>query len=145
MKKYVYRIGIYPLRLYWFLFRPKTQGVKCLIISDNQLLLIRHTYGNSAWTLPGGGIKHGEIKELAVQREIKEELGLTIDPEYLGEFTHNTEYKIDRVYCFVIKMQKFEPQIDPTEIREAKWWPVNNLPDHHSTGLQRILRMYESR
>jgi ADP-ribose pyrophosphatase YjhB (NUDIX family) len=111
----------------------------------DKLLLIRHTYGHSGWTLSGGGIKKGETKEEAVKREVKEELGLDITPEYIGEFTHTTEYKGDTVYCFVVRIEKVEPKIDHGEIREAKWWNINNLPEDHSTRLERVLLMYQSR
>jgi|ERR1700722_13760590 len=141
----IYKIVHSFLKIYWFIFRPKTQGVTCLILSGDELLLIRHTYGRSAWTLSGGGLKKHETKEEAVEREIKEELGLTIIPEYIGEFTHNTEHKIDTVYCFVAKMEKAEPKIDRLEIKEAKWWNINNLPKDHSTNLQRVILMHQSR
>jgi 8-oxo-dGTP pyrophosphatase MutT (NUDIX family) len=78
MISFVYKF-IYPfLKLYWFIFRPKTRGVICLILSGDDLLLIRQTYGRSAWTLSGGGFKKNETKEEAIKREVKEELGLDI-------------------------------------------------------------------
>jgi ADP-ribose pyrophosphatase YjhB (NUDIX family) len=97
------------------------------------------------WTLSGGGFKRNETKEEAVKREVKEELGLNITPEYLGEFTHNPEYKIDTVFCFVTRMEKVDPKIDHLEIKEAKWWNLNKLPKDHSASLQRVISMYKSR
>jgi 8-oxo-dGTP pyrophosphatase MutT (NUDIX family) len=94
----VYKFAYQCLKIYWFIFRPKTQGVTCLILSGDELLLVRHTYGRSAWTLSGGGFKRNETKEEAVKREVQEELGFIIAPEYIGEFTHNSEYKIDTVF-----------------------------------------------
>jgi 8-oxo-dGTP pyrophosphatase MutT (NUDIX family) len=145
MKSVIYKLGYPLLKIYWLIFRPKTQGVKCLILSGDELLLIRHTYGRSAWALSGGGIKKGETPEEAVKREVKEELGLDVTPEYIGEFTHNTEYKIDTVYCFVVTIEKVEPKIDHIEIKEAKWWNINILPKDHSKGLERVILMYKSR
>lgn len=142
MKSFIYKIGYPVLKIYWFIFRPKTQGVKCLIVSGDETLLIRHTYGHSAWTLPGGGIKKGELKEQAIKREIKEELGFDIEPKYIGEFTHNTEYKIDTVYCFVANVEKKDPVLQEAEIKKAGWWKTNGLPENHSTGLDRVLRIY---
>jgi ADP-ribose pyrophosphatase YjhB (NUDIX family) len=139
--KFVYRL----LKIYWFIFRPKTRGVTCLILSGDELLLVRHTYGRSAWTLSGGGFKKNETKEEAVKREVKEELGLIITPEYIGEFTHNSEHKIDTVFCFVARVEKRKPEIDHLEIREAKWWNINDLPNDHSMNLQRVISMYKSR
>jgi 8-oxo-dGTP diphosphatase len=114
-------------------------------LSGDELLLVRHTYGRSAWTLSGGGLKKNETKEEAIRREVKEELGLIITPEYIGEFTHNSEHKIDTVFCFVARVEKKEPEIDHLEIKEAKWWKINNLPKDHSMNLQRVISMYKSR
>ena len=141
----LYKLVYLFLKFYWFVFRPKTRGVTCLILSGDELLLVRHTYGRSAWTLAGGGFKKGEMKEEAVKREIKEELGLDITPEYIGEFTHHPEHKNDTVFCFVTKMEKAKPKIDHLEIKEAKWWNLNNLPPDHSTILRRVISMYQSR
>ena len=143
MTSLIYQTVYSFLRIYWLIFRPRTQGVMCLILSGDELLLIRHTYGRSAWTLSGGGLKKNETKEEAVRREVKEELGLNITPAYIGEFTHNTEHKIDTVFCFVARIAKIEPRIDHREIKEAKWWNVNNLPKDHSMNLQRVILMHE--
>jgi NADH pyrophosphatase NudC (nudix superfamily) len=141
----IYKIVYSFLKIYWYIFRPKTQGVICLIFSGDELLLIRHNYGRSAWTLSGGGLKKNETKEEAVKREVKEELGLIITPEYIGEFTHNPEHKIDTVFCFSARTEKIDPQIDHLEIKEAKWWNMNDLPNDHSISLQRVLLMHKSR
>jgi ADP-ribose pyrophosphatase YjhB (NUDIX family) len=141
----IYKFAYRFLKIYWFIFRPATQGVTCLILSGDELLLVRHTYGRSAWTLSGGGLKKNETKEEAIRREVKEELGLIITPEYIGEFTHNSEHKIDTVFCFVARVEKKEPEIDHLEIKEAKWWKINNLPKDHSMNLQRVISMYKSR
>jgi ADP-ribose pyrophosphatase YjhB (NUDIX family) len=141
----IYKFVYLLLKIYWFIFRPRTQGVICLIVSGDELLLIRHTYGRSAWTLSGGGLKKTETKEEAIKREVKEELGFNITPEYIGEFTHNPEHKIDTVFCFVARTEKIEPKIDHLEIKEAKWWNINNLPEDHSMSLQRVILMHKSR
>src|SRR5258708_12535025 len=100
MKSLLYKLGYPILRCYWFIFRPKTQGVKCLILFGDEVLLIRHTYGHSVWTLPGGGFKKGETKEVAVKREVKKELCLDITPYNLQKLLHNTTNKIHTLYCF---------------------------------------------
>jgi ADP-ribose pyrophosphatase YjhB (NUDIX family) len=141
----LYKFAYLFLRVYWFIFRPTTRGVICLILSGDELLLIRQTYGRPAWTLSGGGFKKNETKEEAVKREVKEELGLNITPEYIGQFTHNPEHKTDTVFCFVARIEKVDPKIDGLEIKEAKWWNINDLPENHSTNLQRVISMYKSR
>lgn len=58
-----------------------------IYIKDNQLLLIQDTW-SKLWELPGGGLEEGEGIEQGLQREFKEETGLTI----AGEMTFITKY-----------------------------------------------------
>jgi len=53
--KMAYRLA----QLYWFTVRPVTLGVRVLMVSDEKVLLVRHSY-QQAWFLPGGGVKRGE-------------------------------------------------------------------------------------
>lgn len=43
------------LKIYWFIFRPKTYGVKVILRCGGKFLLIRNSYGKKHWTFPGGG------------------------------------------------------------------------------------------
>jgi ADP-ribose pyrophosphatase YjhB (NUDIX family) len=95
--------------------------------------------------LPGGGVKRNESYEDAVKREIMEELDLEIKPEYLGEYKSRLEYKLDTVQCYVVKITKVHPIIDNLEIKDAKWWRLDSLPEFQSTGLRKILEMYNSK
>lgn len=53
-------------------------SVKALIKDDeDRLLLICERDGR--WELPGGGLEHGEDPRLALEREIREEIGYTVD------------------------------------------------------------------
>ena len=60
---------------------PKRQRVAAyaVILRDDKILLSRlspHITTDELWTLPGGGIDHGEDPRHAVLREVKEETGL---------------------------------------------------------------------
>jgi mutator protein MutT len=131
MKKYALKIAYPILMVFWFIFKPRTYGVRCILLSeDNEVLLIKNTYRKFGWDFPGGGIKRGESPVRAVVREVFEEVGMTIsEPELLGEFTNEIEYKKDKVVCFLAKVKTKEFTIDPVEIEDVRWFNLNNLPN----------------
>ena len=54
--------------------------VAAIITQDNSLLLIAHKKDNNVyWLLPGGGVSYGETLTNALKREVKEELGISIN------------------------------------------------------------------
>lgn len=121
--------GYTGLRLYWFIFRPLTVGVQCVVLCDEQVLLIRNTYGRRMWTVPGGGLKPGEEPVAAVRREVVEEVGITLSAvQLLGQFQGREDYRHDTVHVFVGQANDLTCTSDPGEILEARWFDVNALP-----------------
>jgi 8-oxo-dGTP pyrophosphatase MutT (NUDIX family) len=141
----IYRI-LYPVaKTFWFIFRPKTFGVRCLIECNGRLLFICQTYGAVQWTIPGGGIKKKETPEAAIQREVKEEVGILLSEIYfLGKFINTEEYKIDTVYCYFGKIKTSNLEVDKSEVRRTNWFPWNNLPEQQSVPAQMSLKFYQS-
>lgn len=127
----IYKL-IDPIRqLYWFIFRPKTYGVKCVVEKDGEILLIRNAYSQSQklWLFPGGGIRRGETAEEAAKREIKEEVGITVkDLKQIGQFESNKEYKKDTIVVFLARSESKDTKLDVNEIAEAKWFLPRQLP-----------------
>ncbi len=141
----VYKFLYTVLRIYWFVFRPQLYGVKCLIQYRDKLLLIRNTYGDMKWTFPGGGIKRDESPELAVQREVKEEVGITLTELHgLGEYTSTEGYKRDTVKCYFSEVHSPELKIDRNEIYEAGWFQYERLPEPQSSDASRVMQLYLS-
>lgn len=130
MKKYIYKVAYPLLKMYWFFWRPKTEGVRCIILHNENALLIRHSYGSRLRTAVGGGIKPGETPEQAVYREVKEEIDVDL-PEVvkIGIVENTYEYKHDTIHVFLVHVPHQEFQIDQAEIAEAKWFHKDNLPD----------------
>lgn len=118
------------VRLYWFVFRPHTEGVKVILENEqDELLLVRHTYGSRDWTFPGGSMKSGESPAQTARREMKEELSVQIyDLQVHGSFVSTKEYKRDHItVCSGRVTEKLNRS--PFEIAETKWFGRDSLPE----------------
>lgn len=78
------------------------------------------------WEFPGGKIEQGESKEEALKREIKEELGCTIEVyDHVEDTTHEYEKVIVRLETFMAKIVSGTPVA--TEHAQIKWIPRTEL------------------
>jgi len=132
------------VRLYWFVFRPQTEGVKVVLKNDNdQLLLVRHTYGSRDWTFPGGGREGGESSAETARREMREELSVQIDDLHVHDsFVSTKEYKHDHItVCSGKVTEDLNPS--PFEIAETQWFNRDHLPNELRQMTQETLSIYE--
>jgi 8-oxo-dGTP diphosphatase len=63
-------------------FRMQRIGVYALIRRDDEVLLTRISergYHSGSWTLPGGGLDHGESPREGLAREVREECGVACE------------------------------------------------------------------
>ncbi len=128
-RRLFYRSAYRGLVLYWLLLRPEKPGVKCLVTRADRLLLVRHTYGESCWDLPGGGIKGGEAPVQAVQREMREELGVDrADYVYLGEIRGIVQHRRDTIHCFSAELTARAITLELGELSAASWFDPADLP-----------------
>ncbi len=124
-----YRSAYSALRVYWFVVRPSSRGVKCVITHGEYVLLVRHTYGPSTWELPGGAIRRGEEPVTTAIREMNEELGISIeDWTRQGEAVVETDHRHDRVQFFTAEVSALKIEINQAELSEAQWFSRRQLP-----------------
>jgi ADP-ribose pyrophosphatase YjhB (NUDIX family) len=125
-----YRVAHLGLRAYWFLLRPHTRAVKCVVREGDAVLFVRHAYGDrSSWELPGGGIKRGEDARDGAAREAREELGLDLaDWRPLGTVEARARGKRTTIQCFEAHPPGRELTLDEGEIEEARWFDLTALP-----------------
>ncbi len=129
-------------RLYWFVFRPSTQGVKCLIENNGAYLLIQTSYSGTYWTLPGGGIGHTETDEQAARREVDEELGIMITVvTKIGQYESTAEYKKDIIHLFYAQVLSRDFKKNNAEVSVAQWFKKDALPENQSKALRMSLSL----
>lgn len=143
-RKIWHKILFILYKIYWFIFRPSTFGVKCVIENNGEILMIQNSYGRKRWTFPGGKIEKGESKENAAKRESKEEVNIDIlDIKFIGEFISTAESKKDTIYCFSAKSKDKNFNIETKEIMIASWISLENLPEPLAPITEKILDLYK--
>jgi len=142
------RLLLQPLfllrKLVYRLFRVRTRGAKVMVFnSAGELLLIRNSYGAShLFLLPGGGIGRRETPEAGAAREIKEEVGLEVRKLTRVSVHANTaEWKRDTITLFTAEAEG-EPRIDRFEVAEARFFPLDALPENISAATLRRIAEY---
>ena len=64
----------------WSPYRMQRVGAYALVLRADEVLLVRFStrgFHTGSWSLPGGGIDHGERPAAALVREVEEECGVT--------------------------------------------------------------------
>uniref|UniRef100_A0AAU2VRP6 NUDIX domain-containing protein n=1 Tax=Streptomyces sp. NBC_00008 TaxID=2903610 RepID=A0AAU2VRP6_9ACTN len=108
-------------------------------VEDGRVLIARHVSadGKSSWTLPGGGVEHGEDPFDAVIREVAEETGCTAVVESLlgvdsrvisaAEARHGIKHQNVGVFYRVrITGGRLRPEPNG-EIAESVWTPFPDV------------------
>jgi len=116
-------------RVWWWLRRPVTIGVRVAVEDpDGALLLVRHTYVRG-WYLPGGGADGGETLPDAGAREVREETGIDLaePPRLVTVQTFFLSHRTDHV-ALLHAQATGEPQVDGIESAEAAWFAPDALP-----------------
>lgn len=102
-------------------------GVTGLIFNEkNEVLVFRHTYRQTAWSLPGGYMNGKEHPKEALAREIKEESGFTVSIDWRMKVRTDRETaRLDISYIGTYIGGNF---IASKEVVEARFCSLQNLP-----------------
>jgi 8-oxo-dGTP pyrophosphatase MutT (NUDIX family) len=139
---YFFRNPVY--KLYCFIFRPKSLGVKVVVENNNKLLMVRIGYAHKGWTFSGGGVgKHESFKEAGL-RELEEEVGIKAqDIIEMGEYSSERYFKKNIVKCFYLHTNSSFVKIDNFEIVESGWHDPEKLPENCSFAVPKIIEIYK--
>ena len=151
IKKLLFPAVGHCLKLYWKIFKPRTYGVKAIILhphNEHCCLMVQHNYGNTqAWNLPGGGYNpKKETGEEAIAREINEELGIDCTRvDELGQYYTEAQNKKDTVSIFVVTPASISFNQN-SEIKDTDWRSLNELTDEHYYRIVRhAARLYQNK
>ncbi|MFC9732798.1 NUDIX hydrolase [Streptomyces roseolus] len=113
-----------------------------VVVRDHEILLARWVArdGTKRWTLPGGGMEHGEEPVGAVVREVEEETGYAVEPTALLGIDSIMRRWIARIGApgsFQGLGILYEARITGGELRSetggstdlAAWHPLDSVPD----------------
>jgi len=114
--------------------------------SEGKILLHRRS-DSDAWSLPGGAMEIGESISETVKREVKEETGLEVEPEYVtgiySDPKHIIEYSDGEIrqefsLCFACQIVKGDLRVSEESLELAFFSPqeIERLNMHESTRLR---------
>ena len=105
-----------------------------VIVNEQKQVLIAlrqaHQHQGDLWEFPGGKVELGETTELALIREVKEELGLEIiKARPLIEIRH--DYQDKSVLLDVWSTCAFEGEAKGLEGQTIRWCPIERLTEFY--------------
>jgi len=121
-------------------YATSIEGAACIILSpgpegpDTKVLGV---WERGCWSMPGGAVHMRERTFDALVREVKEEVGVTLDadfpPRYLGgwqEARARDDKISDNFSIFIVKASSEAVRVDNVEVEQAVWLPagLNGAP-----------------
>jgi 8-oxo-dGTP pyrophosphatase MutT (NUDIX family) len=140
-----YRAAYRLLQAWAFVRRPRVRGTMVSVRdAADRVLLVRHTYGDRRrWELPGGWVHGDEDPLVAARREVREELGIDVEPQPLAVIQGDWEFKHEQLSWFEAEWPGGRGTYDPVEIAEVRWFGPGALPRRLGTATRAVLDRLE--
>ncbi|WP_372404067.1 NUDIX hydrolase [Acinetobacter piscicola] len=117
-------------------YRMSSHAVICN--AQQQILLLKATYADHAWGLPGGGLDVGETIHEALIRECREEIGCEIQIEYLsGVYFHSAVNSHAFIFkCQLARCAEIQLSVEHSAYR---WFTLDELSAVQKVGIEDCL------
>jgi 8-oxo-dGTP pyrophosphatase MutT (NUDIX family) len=144
-----YRLALLALRAWWVIRRPRSDGVRCVLRHGDAFVLVRHSYGDTRWMLPGGRIRRGESPLETAAREMGQELGVAGRAwRELGYLAPRSSYRrrspaqpFRRHGTYYLSVDVDGRALNPraAELLDAGWFTRERLPPECSDALETVI------
>lgn len=105
-----------------------------LVDSDGKILIATRPKGKDMeglWEFPGGKLKEYEVPEIALARELEEELGVQTSPSCMYPLTFvSYRYADSHLIMYVFICRKWLGIPMPRENQQLKWVDKKDLPNY---------------
>lgn len=116
-------------------------GIKIVLVvaaalmdADNRILIARRPEGASLaglWEFPGGKINAGETPEMALVRELEEELGIEADPaSFIAAGFASHQYPDFHLLMPLFICRSWQGEIEAKEHSALEWVSVHDLDNY---------------
>lgn len=118
--------------------------IKGLFVRDEKLLMIKESESLSGgnWELPGGGLDFGSAVKEDFEREVEEEMGLTVTkmskyPLYMWTWRYESRRNLDWFYSCVLAYRIDFENLDfrpSEECEDIRFFSLEEIQDLKLTG-----------
>jgi ADP-ribose pyrophosphatase YjhB (NUDIX family) len=108
-----------------------------ILVEDNKVLLLKRAntgFMDGYYGVPSGHMEGNETAREGGAREIKEEIGIEVNPlDFKVVHVMHRKAKDDERIDFFMTIDKYTGEIkncEPNKCEELKWFPLDDLPEN---------------